>query len=530
MKMEKCLKRMAVLLTLIMVLSMAVSGCGNRQSDGAGGVSGQAEQSEDKGRSKYDIILGTNNDIRSLDPHNTNDMASAAALIHIYSTLVTVNNDGELVGDLAESWEQTSDRDWKFKLHEGVKFHDGTELKASDVKFSIEREKDSPQVQYLVEKIDTVEVVDDYTFVFHLSEPYSALLGNLVHEGSSILSEKAVTAAGDKYKDHPIGTGPLKYVEWVPNNRLVMEKFVDYFGGPYFKEPGKAERITFKVIPEGTSRTIALETGEVDFVQKLESADIKRIEENPDLKTMERVSISVEQLGFNVEMAPFDNLLVRQAISHAVNKQAIIDVVLEGRGQVLNSLMGRGIPGFNENVKGYDYDVERARELMKEANFEDGFTVKLVANGDLRNRTAQLIQSDLSQIGINVEIELLEYGAYLDAVNTGKYPMHIAGWTNGTFDGDGSLNPLYNSANKGASGNRSFYSNPTVDKMLLNAATEMDRDKRLKLYGDIQQILSDDAVAVPLYSSNEVVAMRKGLQGFTLQPVSAHRFENLHYE
>lgn len=501
-------------MAMILVLALVFTGC-----------SKPVTTPEEKGEPKTDIIIGMDKDIKSLDPHATNDVPSSNALIHIYSRLVTINNEGEIVGDLAKEWSQPTPTQWEFKIHEGVKFHDGTEVKASDVKFSLDRQRNSPIVQYLVDKIKEVTVIDDYTVHIDLVEAYAPLLGNLVHEAGAILPEAAVVAAGDKFIDHPIGSGPFKFISWTPNTELVMERFDDYFAGPV-----APKKLTFKVIPEGTSRTIALETGEVDLVQKLEAADIKRLEADPNINVMEKVSISVEQLGFNTQTAPFDNPMVRKAINHAVNKQAIIDVVLEGRGVPSQTVMGMGIPGFNEEIKGYEYDVEKAKALLKEAGVQEGLKVELLATGDLRNRTAQLIQADLAEIGIQVDIVLVDWGAYLDATKTGKYPMHLVGWTNATMDGETSLGPLFHTKNRGVNGNRAFYSNTKVDALLDAATIESDNEKRIEMYKEVQAILVEDAVLVPLYYANDTVAMNKGLKGFVLHPSSAHRYENLTYE
>lgn len=191
---------------------------------------------------------------------------------HIYSRLIEIDENSEIVGDLAESWEQVSDTEWKFKIHEGVKFHDGTDCTASDVKFSLERAKEMPRVKQYVEQIDSITVEDDHNLPLHLAEPYAPLLAALSHTGTSIVPEAAVTAQGDAFWENPIGTSPMQFVEWVPNDHYSLKRFDDYFKGP-----GKTTSLTLRIMPEGGARTIALETGEIDISISVDATDVQNV-------------------------------------------------------------------------------------------------------------------------------------------------------------------------------------------------------------------------------------------------------------
>ena len=261
---------------------------------------------------------------------------------HIYSRLIEIDENSEIVGDLAESWEQVSDTEWKFKIHEGVKFHDGTDCTASDVKFSLERAKEMPRVKQYVEQIDSITVEDDHNLPLHLAEPYAPLLAALSHTGTSIVPEAAVTAQGDAFWENLIGTSPMQFVEWVPNDHYSLKRFDDYFKGP-----GKTTSLTLRIMPEGGARTIALETGEIDMSISVDATDVQNVKANKELMALEKTAVSVEYLAMNCEKEPFNDLKVRQAINYALNQQEIIDVVLEGRGQVANSVMNVNIPGYS---------------------------------------------------------------------------------------------------------------------------------------------------------------------------------------
>lgn len=474
---------------------------------------------------KDDIVIAGKSDIKTLDPMGTNDTTSSIAHRHIYSRLVEINEESQVVGDLAESWEQVSDTEWKFKIHEGVKFHDGTDCTAGDVKFSLERAKEMPRVKQYVEQIDTITVDDDYNLTLKLKEPYAPLLASLSHTGTSIVPEAAVTAGGDAFWENPVGTGPMKFVEWAPNDHYTMERFDDYFKGP-----GKAHTITVRVLPEGGARTIALETGEIDMTIAVDAADVQNVEANSDLLALQKTSVAVEYLGLNCEKEPFNNPLVREAISYAIDKQSIIDVVLEGRGTVANSVININIPGWSQDIKGADLDPEKAKALLAEAGYENGFATTLFTSGDVRNREAQLIQAQLKEIGIEVDIQLYEWGAFLDAINAGDHDMFLSSWSNATMDPDASTFPLFHSKNFGATGNRSFYNNPDVDAMIEAAQAESDNTKRMDLYKQIQEKLNEDAPWVPIFYGTTCTGIRKDLMGFNMHPAGANHYENLHYE
>ena len=382
-----------------------------------------------------------------------------------------------------------------------------------------------PRVKQYVEQIDSITVEDDHNLTLHLAEPYAPLLAALSHTGTSIVPEAAVTAQGDAFWENPIGTGPMQFVEWVPNDHYSLKRFDDYFKGP-----GKTTSLTLRIMPEGGARTIALETGEIDMSISVDATDVQNVKANKELMALEKTSVSVEYLAMNCEKEPFNDPKVRQAINYALNQQEIIDVVLEGRGQVANSVMNVNIPGYSEEITGYSQDLEKAKALMAEAGYPDGFKTTLFASGDVRNREAQIIQAQLLEIGIEVDIQLYEWGAFLDAINKGEHDMFISSWSNATMDPDASIFPLFHTKNFGATGNRAFYSNPEVDTLIEQAQKESDNAKRMELYKEIQQKINDDAPWVCLFYGTTCTGIRADLKGFVLHPSSANHYENLYYE
>ena len=237
------IKKIALALTVVLMLSM-LAGCGG---------SDESTNIEDKD----ELIVATAYDAKSLDPHAVNDVASSNVMLQIYNTLVTIDGDGNVTPSLAETFEQVDEVTYKFTLKKGVKFHNGEEMKAEDVKFSIERAANSPAIAHIFGDIntDSFEIDDDYTISFKLNNPNTGFLSSLAHTGGSILNQKAVEAEGDNYGMKPVGTGPFKFVNWAKGDRVELEKFDDYHG----EEP-KFSKMVIRVIPEPTNRTIELES------------------------------------------------------------------------------------------------------------------------------------------------------------------------------------------------------------------------------------------------------------------------------
>ena len=430
----------------------------------------------------------------------------------------------ETAGDLAESFEMVDDKTYKFKLREGVKFHNGEELKASDVKFSLERAKIMPKAMSNASAIDHVSVEGDYDLTIHLSRPYPSLLYVLNDTSMKILSEKAVTEAGETYGEEPIGTGPFMFKEWGPNDHWTLVRFDDYFDGP-----ATATSITNRIIPEGSARTIALETGEIDVILTVDPVDAANVEANDELVLESWPSASVEFMAFNTTKKGLDDVRVRQAITYAMNRQEFVDTIVEGRGEVASSFIAKTLPGWNEEVQPYPQDLEKAKELLAEAGYGDGLDLKMYVSGDVRNRTAQVVQAQLAQIGVNVDINVYEWGTFQDAINAGEHELLILGWTNTTCDPEYSVTPLFHSKNCGMNGNRAYLRDEKVDQMIDAASMETDRETRLQTYRDLQVRLNELCPWVPLYYKSNMVGRRADLKGFQFNKNTAphHSFLNL---
>lgn len=511
----------ALSLALVMVFAL-LSGCAKTgtETTAKGDTTAKTDATTGNEKRRTDIVIGTGSDIVSTDPHKQNDTASKRALTMLYDTLIMIDKDGStFLPGLAEKWEVVSDTEYVFHLRKGVKFHNGDEMKASDVKFTLERCAESPKSRIAVDSVKEVTVVDDYTVKVTTDKPFAPFLFNMASYNVGILNEKYTKEQGDNFQKAPIGTGPMKFKSWVPNDKFEAVRNDDYWNGKPI-----TTSITIRVIPEATSKTIALETGEVDFVDGVASVDNERVKKNADLKTVDQVQGAVTYIGMNYLQKPLDDLRVRKALAYAVNRDDIIDVVLEGYGEKINTVFPTMMPGYNADVKGYEYDVEKAKALLTEAGFPNGFTIEMATSGDERNRIAQLVQANYAEVGVNLDIQLLEWGAYLEYVGGDNHKMFILGWSN-PYNPDGNMYDTFHK-DRPATTNRTHYKNDEVSALIEKARTELDWAKREPMYKQLQEMVMEDPVWIPLFVKKSVIAMNKNLEGVELEPIDTYRFHN----
>ena len=267
-----------------------------------------------------------------------------------------------------------------------------------------------------------------------------------------------------------------------------------------------------------------------EVVWSVDPTDCANVESNPDVKLLSQPSTGIDYVGMNTQKEKFSDKRVRQAINYALDKQTFVDTIIEGRGLVANSYINAAIPGWTDEVEAYPYDPEKAKELLAEAGYPDGFECSIFVNGDLRTRSAQILQAQLADVGIKVDISTYEWGALLDTLNAGEHEMFLLGWSNTSFDPDGSTYQLFYSGNHGATGNRAFFSNDKVDELILSAQRESEESKRMELYKELQFVLHDESPWCPLYYKENNVGVRADLKGFTLHAGAQHYLGNCHYE
>jgi peptide/nickel transport system substrate-binding protein len=516
----KSKKVMSVILAMLFVIGAVLSGCSSAPSEnGASNTeNSKSGNGEATGKEGGELIIAVLSDATQLDPHKGTDIPSAN-VYHgkIFEGLVKQDENMEIQPGLATEWTKIDDLTWEFKLREGVKFHDGTDFNADAVKATIDRvlsdEVASPRKK-LYEMVTEVKVVDDFTVQLVTEYPFAPLLANLAHYAGGIISPTAIQEQGDQLGQNPSGTGPFKLDSWTPGAELRLVTNEDYWG-----DKPKIDSVLFKVVPEDATRIAMVETGEAHIAEAVPVTEVERIEGSSAMELYRRDGLGIDYIGFNMNKEPFTDVRVRQAINYAVDTDMILQGVYNNVGTKATAPMGPAVWGHNPDLEGYGYDVEKAKELLKEAGYADGFKTTIWTNDNkARMDAAEVVQSQLKGIGIEVEIKVVEWGAYLEATQNGEHDMFVLGWSNMTGDADYNQYFLFHSEAHGAAGNRSFYSNPKVDELIDAGRQETDPAKRLEIYKEAQAIEMEEAPMIFLRNSEYLIALGKSVKGFWLHP------------
>lgn len=514
----------------ILASSLIFTACAS-EPDENGGNDNQSpdNNAENSGESASgDLRIGIVSDPVSLDPHGANENVSNSINNTIYDGLVYQDENMEIQPALAESLEQIEDTVWEAKIREGVTFHDGSELNAEVVKMSLDRVRDeevASPVGFLFGMITDVSVVDDFTVHIETEFPFAPLPAHLAHTGGSIISPELVEASyeamenGDNpfsaANDSPSGTGYFQFDEHVSGEYVRLVKNEDYWA----EEEAGVNSVTFNVIPEDLTRIGELETGGIHITYPVNPSDVDRVE-NADGTSIQQVSSSrMEYLGFNTEVEPFDDPRVRQALHMAINKEDIVDGVLNDLGTVAHGPLAPDVLGYSEDIDYIEHNLEAARELLAEAGYPDGFETTILTDDERqRQDIAQLIQHQLSEIGVEVDIDMTEFGTYLERAQQGETEMFLGSWGTVTMDGDYGLYAVFHSDNKGVPGNRSFIENERIDELLDQARQETDQDIRLDLYEEVQNELAEESPYAYLFFPDLNAGVRDEVEGFWQYP------------
>ncbi|WP_354669984.1 glutathione ABC transporter substrate-binding protein [Paenibacillus sp. BSR1-1] len=504
-----------ILFVLIGLMLMIAQACSTKPS-----TSNESASKQEGPKQGGTLTVVRLSDATKLDPHFITDIPSANIVYQkVYEGLVEPDKDFKIQPLLAKEWKVIDGTTWEFKLREGIKFHDGAPFNADAVKKTFDRLLDPKTASPQREKfsmIKEVKVVDENTVQLILEYPYAPLLSILASNEGSIISPKALAENPDSLSQHPVGTGPFVFESWKTGQEISLKKNENYWG----KKPN-IDRVVFKVVPEDATRLAMIETGEAQINDQVPVTEIDRIEASDKMALYRTEGLAVEYVGFNVKKKPFDDVRVRKAISHAIEREAIIKGVYNNVGTLANEAMSPKVFGYSDKIKPYDYDLNEAKKLLKEAGYEKGLKVTLLTS-DRKERInmAEVIQSQLKGIGVDVKIQVMEYGAYIGMIEKGEHDMAIGGWGNATGDGDYNQYNLFHSASQGPPGNHFYYSNPDVDKMIEAARRESDEKKRLKLYEEVMQKEIDDAVYVPIRNYEHIAAYSKNVSGFWLNAAS----------
>lgn len=506
------------LVAIVALLVVISTGCSSSSS---------GNESKTGGNVPQEITYATTSDVVGLSPILTNDSVSSNVINQVYETLFTRNPETmEIEPLLAESYETPDDTTWIIKLKEGIKFHDGTDFNAEAVKYTFDKFRDpktaAPRAS-LLEPVESVTVIDDYTVEIKTKYPYGPLLAALSHTNASIVSPKA-DQSQDLMKE-PVGTGPFKFVSWTPGDQVVLEKNEEYWQGA-----PKLDKVVFKVVPEVTTAISMLQTGKVHFIDAIPTEQLKRVESLKNVEVIKKEGTPVYYMGFNMEKEPMNNPEFRQAVAYALDREAYVNK-LNGLGVKGNSVIGPKVFGFDESADkaGYEYNLEKAKELVKKNNFGDKELTILVANRDSYMLMAEIAQSQLTEAGLKVSIETMEWGTFLDTAREGNYDITFLGWSNVTADGSELLYPNFHSDNIGAS-NRVRYNNPEFDQLVEESRMNIDQDVRKQKLNEANQLLVKDAPIIVMNHGVVTAAFDQSVKGLQLDPTGQWSLYNVYRE
>lgn len=534
---------MKKLLTLILCLAMVLSvfaGCSSTPATEEGASSsGEAAQGEAADSEYKDtLVFAMNTDVQSMDPQIQNDTTSEQVVKMLYNTLLKFEDDGTVVGDLAESWSVSEDKlTWTFNLKQGVKFHNGKELTSADVKATFDRalnaEAGGLRTTEIIKMFTAVEAPDPYTVTITTDGPYGPMESLMCNMSLGIMDADYIEQYGldlGTSVEGENGTGPFKVVSWERDQEIVVERFDDYFG-----TPAKLKTVVYTVIPEAASRVIALETGEVDVIDKPTNEDLERLEaDTENFTVLRKPTISQRLFRFGCNDPIISNTKVRQAIVYAIDRQAIIDALFTGSAYPSTAPLAPVTFGYS-NLGEIEQDLELAKSLLAEAGYPDGFDTKIVTTERYQNgiELAEIISQQLAEIGINAEIEVWEWSALSaswNGITADEFdqPIFIMGAGPSMRDADGGLRGLYTTSETGLNDrNYGFYSNAEVDALIEQGMQETDQQKRVEIYKEAMEILyREDPVAFWLFDMYGLAITSSKVEGVTLSPISTITFEN----
>ena len=486
------------------------------------------------------LIWGRGGDSVNLDLAQATDGESIKAGIQVLENLVIFGKDSmDVEPQLAESWTVSDDGlTWTFKLRKGVQFHDGTPFNAKAVYDSFARiiDKNHPFHGYgkwiylslSLGQVNEIKVIDDYTIALLTKKPYAPLLNNLALWLCPILSPKAMAEHKGQIGLHPVGTGPFKFVKWVKDDQIILKRNEDYWG-----DKAKVDKIILKSIPEPSARLMALQSGTVDIADDLDPDSITLVKKDAKLAVIDRPSVNVGYLALNTEKPALKDIRVRQAISHAIDKETLIKSIFQGLAIAAKNPFAPSIWGYNDAIQPYEFNPEKAKKLLKAAGFDKNKELELWAMPVSRAympepvKTAELIQAYLASIGIKAKIVRLDWGTYLKKTANGEHDMCMLGWLGGNADPDNFLYGLLSAdtAKTPGASNVALWKNAEFTELCLKAQKTFDKAERIKFYLKAQEIFHAEAPWVPIAHSTIVRCYNKRLHDVPLRPNGLNSFQ-----
>jgi len=470
------------------------------------------------------LVIGTGAELSHLDPRVATDVPSFERINAIMEPLVSFDFGLGLAPRLATDWEFSDDGlTLTFQLREGVKFHNGADFTSQDVKYTFDwvlDESNGATNRPLYADIASIDTPDDHTVVFNLGNANSFLLNNIAR-----MPIVPHTADEDpNFTFNPVGTGPYAFDSLVRDDTLTLVAFDEYWGGR-----GQIDVVEFRPIPENGTRLLAFEAGEVHISQSQPPpTELARLEADDSFVVERAPGTGYTYIGMNTNVSPLEDVRIRKAISYLVNREAIVDRVLEGIGQPGVSMLSPELDWYTDDVEKYAYNPERALELVAEAGYADGgLSLRLHTNENpVRMLIAEIMQAELAAVGIDLEVTIEEFGAFLERVQTtDDFDLFILGWS-GQLDPDRAIQRQFTTD---GSSNYTGYSNERVDELVaLGRMTPPDSQESLDIYRELQQIILDEAPYAYVNYTEEIAFSHPWVEGWSIHPYSANAYQDLH--
>lgn len=509
---------------LALVCSILIVGCSSKESGG----------NTSKSSKNKDMVIAVNENFISMDPHNTGDTNSNSVQSAMLEGLLGFDRDGKIINVLATDYSVSEDAlEYTFKLRQDVKFHDGTPFNAEAVKVNIERIMNDEGLRLNsrgFNQIAKVEILDDFQIKVVLKAPYSSMLTRFV--SAKMISPKMIKENSAEIAKKPVGTGPFKFVEWVQGDHLTVER-----NDEYWEKGDRVKKITYKPVPENGSRVAMLKTGEASVIYPLPQQNINELKNNKDVVIDKVPSTIARYVSINTMKKPFNDLRVRQALNYAVSKDAFIKVVNSGFGLPLDSAIPSKTLYYSKQEL-YKQDIDKAKELLKEAGYPDGFKAEIWGNTNSDTmKGMQFIQQQLKEIGVDVEIKSMEEGTLSDEIYGAQTPkdakvqMWYVSWSSYASDVTNATRPLFHSDSFPPDGaNTAYYKNADVDKWMNTADATGDENEKAELYKNVQSTIYKDAPWIFLGVDEILAGKRSNVEGVNIDPTGGIVVKDAHFK
>lgn len=473
-------------------------------------------------------------DVTTLDPALVVDVAGGMLTAKLFNGLVRYNEKMEIIPDIAKSWEISEDgKTYTFYLRKGVRFTNGREVEAEDFKYSICRvlnpKTKSPRtwvfekiygakdyMQGKAEDCKGIIVKDKYTLQIILEEPFAPFLCFLAMPTAYVVPREEVEKWGEDFSKHIVGTGPFKLDKWLHDEKIVLVANPDYFDS----KP-KIKRLEYRIIPEELTAWAEFKAGNLD-VMRIPISEFDRVTNDPKWQKyiVSQPGMNVYYLGLNCQKPPFDKKEVRQALNYAIDKDVILKTVLKNRGIPSHGPIPPGLAGYSTKLKPYEYNIEKAKQLLASVGLADGFEMKIYQKYSREVlEITEILQSQLKEVGIDVEIVQLEWSALKEKINRGETDAFYLAWVADYPDAENFLAPLFHSKHFGSGGNRAFYKNQEVDKLIERAQQTTNTEERVNLYQQIEAKIHDEAPWVFLWHQKEFSIHQPWVKGYKAYPI-----------